>query len=204
MSSNTAAFVAPGAVRTNGNTFLPSVSKPAFSSTPKRVYATSNHRVVQCKIDSNPPREWTRRAVLSLMAAALASNAIPQADADQMIIEPYDAIKSRRYVEIGRPPPDRPAPKFVSGKPVFNIDDELKAQDVSPGEGDYVDNSTLVVARWISVLDDGTTVDDANERQPAIFRPGAHQVPPGIEDGIVGMRTGGVRRISATAERMLT
>lgn len=54
------------------------------------------------------------------------------------------------------------------------------------------------------VLADGTTVNDANERQPALFRPGAHQVPPGIEDSVVGMRVGGVRRVCGSSERVLT
>lgn len=54
------------------------------------------------------------------------------------------------------------------------------------------------------VLEDGTTVNDDNEKQAAMFRPGAHQVPPGIEDAVVGMRAGGVRRVCGSSERVLT
>lgn len=53
-------------------------------------------------------------------------------------------------------------------------------------------------------MDDGTTIDDANEKLAAYFRPGAHQVVPGVEDGVVGMREGGKRRIKGSAERVLT
>lgn len=62
---------------------------------------------------------------------------------------------------------------------------------------------SLVVARWAMVLEDGSTVDAANEKQAGIFRPGAHQVPSGIEDSVIGMRPGGKRLVKGTSERIL-
>lgn len=72
------------------------------------------------------------------------------------------------------------------------------------GAGQVIDATCLVAARWVMVLDDGTTVDDENEKRVALFRPGAHQVPPGVEDAVVGMKEGGWRRVRGSAERVLT
>ena len=158
--------------------------------------------VIQCRADSGAPQTRTRRSVLATLAALTISVVAPTGSA-KAYVEPYDALTTRRYVQNGRPPPDRPAPRFSKDKPIFQIDDELKAQDVVQGSGGTVGTGTLVFARWVAILEDGSTVDDSNEKQPALFRPGAHQVPPGIEDSILGMRAGGVRRVSATAERIL-
>lgn len=118
----------------------------------------------------------------------------------------YDVLTSRRYIDIGRPePPNAPAPSFKEGIATFALDDKLQAQDVVIGSGDKaVRPSSLVAARWVVFLSDGTMVDDANERQAAFFRPGAHQVIPGIEDAVIGMRSGGRRTVVGYAERILT
>ncbi|KAI0567188.1 FKBP-type peptidyl-prolyl cis-trans isomerase [Gracilaria domingensis] len=115
----------------------------------------------------------------------------------------YDAIRTRRYVDLGRPPADRKPPTFIDNVPIYPID-ELKIQDIVVGNGGTVKNGSLVVARWVTILDNGSTLDDTNENNPAMFRPGAHQVPPGVEDAVVGMRVGGMRRVYGTSERILT
>lgn len=153
---------------------------------------------------SDIPR-LSRRALLSLAAASMLATQASEVEAARNKEPSYDAIKTRRHVGIGRFPPDRPAPQFDPGKKRFEVDAGLEAQDVQEGRGDAsVRSGSLVVARWTMVLEDGSTVDDSNENQPAMFRPGAHQVPPGIEDSVIGMRPGGVRRVSGTSERVLT
>lgn len=148
-------------------------------------------------------KKVTRRVVLSLLAASSVLPLIQDVLAEQAEVESYDANKSRRYIPEGRPPPDRPAPKFDKSKALFDIDEDLKAQDLTTGSGEVIEKGTLVKARWLAVLDDGTTVDDSNETQAALIRPGAHQVPPGIEDAIIGMQKGGVRRVSGSSGRIL-
>lgn len=118
--------------------------------------------------------------------------------------ESFDPIKSRRYIDAGRPKPDAEAPKFSPSIPLFSIDDYLQAQDISAGTGDPVSSGDLVRARWLVRLADGTTIDDSNMFQPSLFRPGSHQVPSGIEDSVIGMRVNGERRVSGSAERILT
>lgn len=153
-------------------------------------------------------RQSISRRTLIQTVLALPAIFIPYADnpalASSTDIEEYDVLKSRRYVDIGPPPPSAEVPKFLSSIPVFSIDDKLQAQDISAGEGAPVTDHALVVARWIIRLSDGTMVDDSNARRPSLFRPQAHQVAPGIEDSVVGMKKGGHRLVSGSAERILT
>lgn len=158
--------------------------------------------------DSKPRTEMlSRRVVLSMLVASAVGAAISKAQAaqsEQTEENSYDAIRTRRHVGIGRFPPDRPAPAFEPGKKLFQVNAGLEAQDVKFGQGDIsVKPGSLVVARWAMVLEDGSTVDAANENQAAIFRPGAHQVPSGIEDSVIGMRPGGKRLVKGTSERIL-
>lgn len=167
--------------------------------------------LVSCQQTSSSARhvkEVSRRAVLSLLTASIfATNisSVQGAQSDKLTAPPYDANKTRRYVEIGRPPPDRPAPQFEAGKKLFKVGAGLEAQDIRIGQGkNSVQPGNLVVARWVMVLEDGNSVDFANEKQAAMFRPGAHQVPPGVEESVIGMRPGGVRRVKGSSERILT
>lgn len=120
----------------------------------------------------------------------------------------YEPITERRYVTIGRPAPDAAAPQFAASpapKPFESPDGQLRLQDVERGTGtDDVIRGALVSVRYVVRMADGTTVDDGNAKRPVLFRPGAHQVPPGIEDAVIGMRLGGRRRVNGSAERILT
>lgn len=148
------------------------------------------------------PLSVPRRTLITLLPAFLFPFLPASAQNYPKLPTPkYDANKSRRYLEIGRPSPDRSPPDFTATP--FTVDEDLLAQDLTVGKGSTVERDSLVVARWVMVLADGTTVDDTNERQPALFRAGTHQVPPGIEDAVVGMRVGGVRRICGSSERIL-
>eukprot|EP00177_Eucheuma_denticulatum_P001269 GFKZ01002308.1.p1 GENE.GFKZ01002308.1~~GFKZ01002308.1.p1 ORF type:complete len:222 (-),score=23.27 GFKZ01002308.1:303-968(-) len=152
---------------------------------------------------SLPPPQLSRRSLISLLP--ILSLPLLPAESQTFTTPPppnYDANKSRRYIPIGRPAPDRAAPTFKT-KP-FSIDPNLQAEDLRIGTGALVEAGSLVVAKWVMLLDDGTTLDDANEELAAYFRPGAHQVVPGVEDGVVGMREGGKRRVRGSAERVLT
>lgn len=78
----------------------------------------------------------------------------------------------------------------------------IETQDIQPGSGDPVTDDDLVVMRYVIRAADGTTIDDTNLKQRAVFRPGAHQVLPGIEDAVIGMKPKGERRIRASSERI--
>lgn len=133
-----------------------------------------------------------------LLAPLVASSSVSAEPSDYL---PYDALKSRRGIKAGRPKPDAEPPTFAPSIPIFKIDD-IEAQEIQPGSGDPISDEDLVVLRYIIRQDDGTNIDDSNLTLAAVFRPGAHQVLPGIEDAVIGMRRKGERRIRASAERI--
>lgn len=73
----------------------------------------------------------------------------------------------------------------------------LQTEDLVVGTGATAANGSTVTVLYVGRLTNGTVFDDAFARnQPIQFRIGANQVIPGFEQGIVGMRVGGRRRIT--------
>lgn len=62
-----------------------------------------------------------------------------------------------------------------------------------------VTSGSLVAVDWSVSLPDGTIADS---RSDTLFRPGAHQVAPGVEDSVIGMKEGGCRLVRASSERI--
>lgn len=69
------------------------------------------------------------------------------------------------------------------------------AQDLAPGDGDTVATGTTIVVRYTGWLPDGTLFDSNVDATPFQFRVGAGMVIPGWDDGLVGMKTGGRRKL---------
>lgn len=170
--------------------------RPNVSST------TSSPSADSLRCSAAPDHTYSRRAALALFAATVSTAALAPAGAAQ-IVELYDANKSRRYIDQGRPLPDRPAPVFESGKSLFTIANDLQAQDIRVGSSDAasVVRGSLVVARWTLILEDGTIIEDSSST-PSMFRAGSHQVLPGIDDTVIGMKPGGMRRVRGPSERI--
>lgn len=179
------AFIAPG---------LPLVRRPK---------SKSSHSL--SVIMNAAPRRQVIQGILAYSALLLAPQiSTPPARSSPTDEKSYDVFKSRRYIDIGPPSPDSEPPRFLSDKPIFSIDEGLEGQDINIGEGPPAESGSLVVARWIIHLSNGMTVDNSNMNSQALFRPFAHQVIPGIEDSIIGMRKGGHRRVAGSAERILS
>ena len=72
----------------------------------------------------------------------------------------------------------------------------LEFQDVRPGDGTEVVPGSDVQVHYVGRLKDGSVFDSSVERGETFgFRVGAGQVIAGWEQGLVGMRVGGVRRL---------
>lgn len=72
----------------------------------------------------------------------------------------------------------------------------VEVQDPVVGDGEIVEDGATVEVHYTGLLADGTVFDASTDRgQTFQFRLGAHQVIPGWEQGLVGMRVGGTRRI---------
>lgn len=73
----------------------------------------------------------------------------------------------------------------------------VQTEDLVVGTGAAAANGNTVTVNYIGRLQDGSVFDDSYARgQPIAFRIGAGQVIPGFEQGIVGMRVGGKRRLT--------
>lgn len=68
--------------------------------------------------------------------------------------------------------------------------------DLRPGEGAHVVHGSQVIVHYTASLEDGTVFDSSYDRGlPEEFVVGAHSVIPGWEQGLLGMRAGGQRRL---------
>ncbi len=74
---------------------------------------------------------------------------------------------------------------------------DLKVEDLTVGNGEEAKNGELVTVNYVGTLDDGTTFDSSYDRnQPFQFVLGAGQVIPGWDQGVLGMKVGGKRRLT--------
>ncbi len=73
----------------------------------------------------------------------------------------------------------------------------LQVVDLTLGNGQEAKMGDLVSIEYTGMLKDGTVFDSSRARgKPFQFRLGASQVIKGFERGIVGMKPGGVRRLT--------
>lgn len=74
-------------------------------------------------------------------------------------------------------------------------------QDIEPGDGAEAHPGQTVSVHYTGWLTDGTVFDTSRNRvRPMVFRLGAGEVIKGWDQGIVGMRIGGVRRLTVPPE----
>ena len=77
----------------------------------------------------------------------------------------------------------------------------LSVVDVTLGSGAEAKMGDLVSVEYTGTLQDGTVFDSSRPRgKPLQFRLGTNQVIKGFERGVVGMKPGGVRRITIPPE----
>ena len=76
-------------------------------------------------------------------------------------------------------------------------DTGLKYKDIKVGEGPEVHGGNTVEVHYKGWLDDGTVFDTSKKpgREPFMFTVGNNQVIAGWEEGIQGMKKGGVREL---------
>ena len=75
-------------------------------------------------------------------------------------------------------------------------------EDLLPGTGAVASEGSRVKLHYLGRLADGTRFDSSYDRGvPLEFTLGAGQVVPGWEQGLIGMRVGGKRRITIPASQ---
>jgi peptidylprolyl isomerase/FKBP-type peptidyl-prolyl cis-trans isomerase FkpA len=74
---------------------------------------------------------------------------------------------------------------------------ELKMEDTKVGTGDQAVTGKSVTVHYTGWLTDGTKFDSSKDHgQPFTFQLGAGQVIKGWDQGVVGMKVGGVRKLT--------
>ena len=74
---------------------------------------------------------------------------------------------------------------------------QLKVEDIKVGTGAPAVAGKTVTAHYTGTLTDGTKFDSSKDRgRPFSFRLGGGQVIRGWDEGVVGMREGGVRKLT--------
>ncbi|HEY1958176.1 MAG TPA: FKBP-type peptidyl-prolyl cis-trans isomerase [Polyangiaceae bacterium] len=78
---------------------------------------------------------------------------------------------------------------------------QMQVVDVKDGTGKEASLGDLVSVDYTASLTDGTVVDASRPRgKPLQFRLGAGQVIKGFERGVVGMKTGGIRKLTIPSD----
>ena len=76
-------------------------------------------------------------------------------------------------------------------------DSGLKYEDLTIGEGDTAETGHMVTVHYTGWLTDGNKFDSSKDRNdPFRFKLGASQVIRGWDEGVAGMKIGGVRKLT--------
>jgi FKBP-type peptidyl-prolyl cis-trans isomerase len=74
---------------------------------------------------------------------------------------------------------------------------QMKVEDIKVGTGASATSGKTVTAHYTGTLTDGSKFDSSKDRgRPFSFRLGAGQVIRGWDEGLVGMKEGGVRKLT--------
>lgn len=80
-------------------------------------------------------------------------------------------------------------------------DSGLVIQDIECGTGEEAQTGQTVTVHYVGTLEDGTKFDSSRDRgEPFSFPLGAGQVIRGWDEGVVGMKPGGIRKLTIPAD----
>lgn len=80
------------------------------------------------------------------------------------------------------------------------MNSELQIEDILPGDGKAVVKGALITTQYIGRLEDGTVFDSSIERgQPFQCVIGTGRVIKGWDQGLMGMKVGGKRKLFVPA-----
>jgi FKBP-type peptidyl-prolyl cis-trans isomerase FkpA len=100
-------------------------------------------------------------------------------------------------------PPGPSQPEEITFAPELGVDlsamertsTGLYIQDLKEGEGFAARRESLVTLRYVGYLPDGKVFDTTGDGEPFQFRLGGNEVIKGWNQGIPGMKRGGIRRL---------
>jgi FKBP-type peptidyl-prolyl cis-trans isomerase len=78
---------------------------------------------------------------------------------------------------------------------------DLKIEDLTVGTGAEAKKGSTVHVHYVGTLLDGTKFDSSRDRgEPFTFRLGAGMVIKGWDQGVAGMKVGGLRRLTIPSD----
>jgi FKBP-type peptidyl-prolyl cis-trans isomerase len=96
--------------------------------------------------------------------------------------------------------PDTSAPTKVTGEPQ-KTPGGVKYWDIKVGTGAVAGRGQSVTVHYTGWLENGKKFDSSVDRgEPFTFRIGAHEVIPGWDEGVAGMKVGGKRQLKIPPE----
>jgi FKBP-type peptidyl-prolyl cis-trans isomerase len=81
------------------------------------------------------------------------------------------------------------------------MSDKLKIEDLTEGSGASAVSGKRVTVHYVGTLSDGTKFDSSRDRGKGFsFKLGGGEVIRGWDEGVAGMKVGGVRRLTIPHE----
>lgn len=104
-------------------------------------------------------------------------------------------------VAAGAHPTPAPTPASAASKPAsVELASGVSYVDFERGEGAAAGRGARVTLHYrLSLAEGGLVADTRRDRRPLVLRIGAGQAVRGLEEGLLGMRVGGRRRIEVPA-----
>lgn len=91
--------------------------------------------------------------------------------------------------------------EVISESTEINIMKELEIEDLEMGEGEEASAGAKISVHYTGTLVDGTKFDSSLDRdEPFAFTLGGGQVIKGWDEGLLGMKVGGKRRLTIPPE----
>ena len=82
------------------------------------------------------------------------------------------------------------------------VEAEITILDVSIGDGDEILPGHTIIVEYVGKLEDGTIFDSSDiQEENLIFTLGVNNVIEGLDEGIPGMKVGGVRQIEIPSQK---
>ncbi len=107
-------------------------------------------------------------------------------------------------------PEDQPAPQGLEPDTTAADDDAesdmvvtesgLGIEDLVEGDGEVAEEGSRVSVHYVGRLEDGKVFDTSERRGPYLFELGRGDVIAGWDEGVLGMKVGGKRRLTVPAK----
>lgn len=132
---------------------------------------------------------------LGALPACTGLTAPPSPEAIASEVPSSTATAPKAQAAAAQPPP--PA-SSAPAQPLRNPNDKVTIKDVAPGAGPAAKDGDTVSVLYTGKLEDGTVFDSSakNKNQPLTFTLGKGGVIDGWQQGILGMKKGGKRKLS--------